>query len=66
MNTLKTIDGYALSRWIVWAIRKWAKDLKTYFTKEDTQMASKPMNRCSAPLAISEMQIKTVQITAYQ
>ena len=66
VTTLKTTVGYALSRWIVWAIRKWTKDLKRYFTKEDPQMAQKPMNRCSAPLAISEMQIKTVQITAYQ
>ena len=40
--------------------------MNRYFAKEDTQMANKPMNICSAPLAISEMQIKTVQTTAYQ
>lgn len=54
MNILKTIEGYALSRWIVWPIRKWAKDKKRHFTEEYTQMANKPVNRCSAPLTISE------------
>jgi hypothetical protein len=51
-------NGFSAQR-INILVKKWAYELNREFSKEEVQMASKYMKKCSTSLVIKELQIKT-------
>jgi len=45
---------------------KWVKDLKRYIKKEEIEMSSKHMKRCSTSLDITDMKIKSTMRYNFQ
>lgn len=46
-------------------VRKWAKEINRYFTKEDIEMANKHIKRFSVSLATQKMHIETTMRCYY-
>lgn len=51
---LLKFNNKKVSNWL----KEWAKHLNNHFTKEETQMANKPMKRCSTAYVSREIKLK--------
>jgi hypothetical protein len=46
-------------------MKKWTNELNRAFSKAEVQMSKKHMKKCSTPLAIKVMQMKTTLIPSH-